>query len=542
LKIIDGLGPARKSRSFRPRFSGPRIAALKSLLRPASLVALLPAVAGSAAVIIARPATGGDLLWCMVGLSATAGLYSLLASYRLAVVKVRGERLDAECRDLARKCSLYLSRARAAEGNVESLALIREIHCTGNVTGRAERFRGILKVVAQTSEAVQAELFTPEGADALPAMSAALRRLADGELFVYFESPVVAGKVNAADLVCRKVEENVQGDRRLLRGEVLAGKKNVVGFATLRLTGQDRARRSGLTVRQLLEAQVRCLDLDPAGADQALEHRQVFRIHDQAGAALTISYPLMAEGVITGAMRLRLPSEALGRRELAEIEELLQETAGHVGLVVKKDEDVQRAKHDGLTGLLLKSEMFRDLREELSRSVAAGGKLSLLMIDIDHFKAVNDTHGHLTGDVILKGVAGCLASHIRSCDRAYRYGGEEMVVVLPGAEEGTAGRTAERLRRAVARLEMVSEVGKPVPVAISIGLADLNQGDLPAGGEELIGRADQALYFSKESGRNRTSVWRPAGPLALPRSRGRSTAPRSTGRRRKTASAGSTRS
>jgi diguanylate cyclase (GGDEF)-like protein len=535
---LRGARRSGKSRRIRPYLSGPRVAALKALLGAPLAVAVLPAAAGSAAILITGSSENVDLLWLMVGLCATGGLYSLLASYRAALARLRGEGLDAECRDLARKCSLYLARARAAEGNVESLALIREIHRTGNVTVRAERFRGILGVVAQTAEAVQAELFTPEGHDALPAMSAALRRLADGELFVYFETPMVAGRADSRDLKCRKVAENVRGDRRLLRGEVVLGKKDVVGFAELSLTGQPRSRRSGLTPRQLLEAQVRCLDLDPAGADQALEHRQVFRIHDQAGAALTVCYPLMAEGVITGAMRLLLPGTALERRELAEVEELLQETAGHVGLVVKKDEDRERAKHDGLTGLLLKSEMLRDLREELARELAAGGKLALLMMDIDHFKAVNDTHGHLTGDVVLKGVASCLASHIRSCDRAYRYGGEEVAVLLPGADEGAAGRTAERLRRAVSALELVSESGEPVPVRISVGLADIGKFEPPADVEELIGRADQALYFSKESGRNRTSVWRPAGAVALPKGR-TARRVRSTGRRRKTATAGS---
>jgi len=177
--------------------------------------------------------------------------------------------------------------------------------------------------------------------------------------------------------------------------------------------------------QDLLEAQVRSLNFSPAGADQALEHRQVFRIHDQAGAALTVSYPLMAEGAISGAMRLLLPADALARRELAEIEELLQETAEHVGLVVKKDEDVRQAKRDGLTGLLLKKELSRDLREEFGRTMASGGRMALLMMDIDHFKAVNDTHGHLTGDTVLKAVAACVSAQVRSCDRAYRYGGEE---------------------------------------------------------------------------------------------------------------------
>jgi diguanylate cyclase (GGDEF)-like protein len=367
-------------------------------------------------------------------------------------------------------------------------------------------------------------------------MSAALRRLADGEFFVYFERPAVAGRVEVSKLTCRKVGDNSRGGRRLLRGEVCAG-KDPVGFAELILTGQSGPRRGRPTPRQLLEAQVRALDLDPAGADGALEHRQVFRIHDQAGAQLSLSYPLMAEGVITGAMRLLLPAEALARRELDEIEELLQETAGHVGLVVKKDEDVRRAKRDGLTGLLLKKELLRDMREELSRALASGRGLALLMVDIDHFKAVNDTHGHLTGDAVLKCVAGCLVSQVRACDRAYRYGGEEMAVLLPAADEAAAGRTAERLRRAVAALELTSEAGQPVPVRISVGLAELGEGESAIDVQEMISRADQALYFSKESGRNRTSVWRPAGPVALPRGK---TARRTRGpdrRRRRPATA-----
>jgi len=530
-----------RSRRISLLLAGPRWAALKSLLGPAVLVALLPAGAGAAAVLIARPRADADLLWCMVALAAVTGLYALLCCYRAARARLRSESLDSECRDLAQKCSMYLARARAAEGNVESLALIREIHRTGNVSSRAERFRGLLAVVAQAAEAVQAELFTPEGHDAQPAMSAALRRFADGELYVYFEKPVVAGKADASELVCRKVTENSRGGRRLLRGGVYRG-KDAAGFAELSLRRQRRSKRGGPTAKQRLEAQVRRLDLDPAGVDQALEHRQVFRVHDQAGAALTVSYPLMAEGVITGAMRLLLPAEALARRELEEVEELLQETAGHVGLVVKKDEDVRRAKRDGLTGLLLKKELLRDLRGELGRALPAGGKLALLMVDIDHFKAVNDTHGHLTGDAVLKGVAGCLRAHIRSCDRAYRYGGEEMAVLLPSAEEGAAGRTAERLRRAVAGLEMFSEAGARVSVAVSIGLTDLTAVEPPADGEEMISRADQALYFSKESGRNRSSVWRPAGPLAFPRGGRSGRRPRSTGRGRRPVRPGSTRS
>jgi diguanylate cyclase (GGDEF)-like protein len=500
---------------------------------------LLPGSAGAAAVLIARPEHGTGMLWLMAGLAAAAGLWSLLASYREALARARARGLETECRDLAQRCSLYLARARAAEGNVESLALIREIHRTGNVADRAERFRGLLTVVARASDAAEAQIFVPEGTQALPALAAALRQLADGEFFVYLDKPVPAGGPDAVELVCRRVSEELRGERRLIRGEVCAG-EDARGFAELNLAGRERPRREGPTARQLLEAQLGAVDFEPSGAGEALEHRQVFRVHDQAGASLTVSYPLMAEGVITGAMRLRLPAETLGRRELAEIEEILQETAGHVGLVVKKEEDVERAKRDGLTGLLLKAEMFRDVREELAKTAGSRGRLALLMVDIDHFKRVNDTYGHPTGDTVLKAVAGCLAEHVRSCDRAYRYGGEEMTVLLPGADEAAAGRTAERLRRAVAALEPVAEDGRTVPVTISLGVTDLGTGAPPADVDELIARADQALYFSKQSGRDRTSVWRPAGPVALPRGR-TARAVRPAGGKRRPATAESSR-
>ncbi len=484
---------------------------------------MLPTAVAVAGILILKPSHNIEFFWYMAGLCACSGLYAMLCSFRISRERGRGKTLDSECRDLAQKCGLYLSRARAAEGNVESLALIREIHRTGNVTNRAARFRGIIAVVAQTAEAVKAELFTPEGINAYPALSAAMHRLSNGEFFVYFNRPCLATGLPEEGLGCRRVSDITSGNRRLLRGEITAG-KDTIGFAELVLIRNNGSRQGRPTAKQLLEAEIRGLDMDPAGAEQALEHRQVFRVHDQIDSSLTLSYPLMAEGSISGAMRLKLPAEAMANRELSKIEELLQETAGHVGLVIKKDEDVQKAKHDGLTGLLIKKEMLRDMREELSRS-ASGGKLAVLMMDIDHFKAVNDNHGHLTGDIILKAVAESISSHIRGCDRAYRYGGEEMSVLLPGADEAAAGRTAERLRRAIAKLDMVSEAGKPVPITVSIGIYDLTHGRHPSNSKEMISRADQALYFSKENGRNRCSVWRPAGALALPRGRGKSMRP-----------------
>jgi diguanylate cyclase (GGDEF)-like protein/PAS domain S-box-containing protein len=123
---------------------------------------------------------------------------------------------------------------------------------------------------------------------------------------------------------------------------------------------------------------------------------------------------------------------------------------------------------------------------------------SVLMIDIDHFKAVNDTYGHDGGDLVLCAVAAALAAHLRTMDLLARFGGEEFAVLMPGAALGAASRRAEALRAAIAELVVVLAPGVEGSVTISIGVAGHN-GSLP----EAIQRADVAMYEAKNTGRNR---------------------------------------
>ena len=175
-------------------------------------------------------------------------------------------------------------------------------------------------------------------------------------------------------------------------------------------------------------------------------------------------------------------------------------------MTLKREAAIERSFTDGPTELFTKEKFIADLREAFQ---AAGGQgaqpLSLLMLDIDHFKLVNDTHGHLTGDQILKGVASVLLRRIRSCDVAYRYGGEELAVLLPGADIAAAVATAERIRKTVHSTRFLSEKGTTVPVTLSAGVAQYEP-NLKSE-RELIERADQALYASKQNGRNRVTRW-----------------------------------
>ncbi|WP_246177774.1 GGDEF domain-containing protein [Pandoraea horticolens] len=164
---------------------------------------------------------------------------------------------------------------------------------------------------------------------------------------------------------------------------------------------------------------------------------------------------------------------------------------------------------DPLTGLSNRRYFDQRLREEVVRGARYGAPLACLLIDIDHFKRVNDSHGHATGDRALRAASVCMRAQLRVTDTLARYGGEEFAALLVQTEQSWAGTVAERVRRAVARLEVPDDDGAPVPLTISIGLASVDPRDshdpetLPM---RLLGAADAALYTAKRSGRDRVVV------------------------------------
>jgi diguanylate cyclase (GGDEF)-like protein len=162
-----------------------------------------------------------------------------------------------------------------------------------------------------------------------------------------------------------------------------------------------------------------------------------------------------------------------------------------------------RITYDQLTGLLTKESLYLALETELKRSHAYGLPLAVLMMDLDRFKSVNDTHGHLMGSHVLTEVGRLIRESIRGSDVAARYGGEEFVAYL--AESDTAGAVpaAERIRRSI-EANTFSTDGRSARVTISIGIAGFPEhgSDLKA----LVGSADRALYRAKESGRNRICI------------------------------------
>ena len=165
-----------------------------------------------------------------------------------------------------------------------------------------------------------------------------------------------------------------------------------------------------------------------------------------------------------------------------------------------------QARVDTKTGLLNSSTWEAEAEVEIARAVRTGSPLAIALVDIDHFKVVNDTYGHLVGDKALRAVTDALRSQLRVYDLAGRFGGEEFVVLLPNAREVDAITVAERLRAHIAAMSIPvgddAESGPCVKLTISVGVAALHGESREL--TDMLAAADSALYYAKETGRNKT--------------------------------------
>lgn len=173
-------------------------------------------------------------------------------------------------------------------------------------------------------------------------------------------------------------------------------------------------------------------------------------------------------------------------------------------LIATREELRFRATHDPLTGLGTRAVVLESLTREYSRQQREGGAFGVILLDIDHFKQINDRHGHLCGDSVLREIAVATKESLRPYDTVGRYGGEEFLAVVPNADAESSLRIAERIRRAIAS-RVVAISGEALHVTASFGVATSTAAE-PMVPNALLHAADEALYRAKRNGRDRCEV------------------------------------
>jgi diguanylate cyclase (GGDEF)-like protein len=184
-------------------------------------------------------------------------------------------------------------------------------------------------------------------------------------------------------------------------------------------------------------------------------------------------------------------------------QELIARTRTHVELKKAKEKLLRMAVTDELTGLFNRRYFMSRLNQEFERVKRYESIFTLIMLDIDYFKRVNDIYGHLAGDSVLRNCAEIMKTSLRLSDTLGRIGGEEFSILLPEAEIGYGIEIAERLRKKIGRSNLEFE-GKKLRVTVSAGISDSDSNDLTV--DAVLNRADMALYEAKEAGRNRVKA------------------------------------
>ncbi len=226
---------------------------------------------------------------------------------------------------------------------------------------------------------------------------------------------------------------------------------------------------------------------------------EAHRIHQQLGSAgkhqatYNLKIQNMSLGKLTFSRRTKFKEE-----ELAELEAFISCLVYPLRNALLYREALQNSLRDPLTQVGNRAAMELTLKRELKLAARTGDPFSLLLIDIDHFKHLNDTAGHAFGDSTLCQVTKTLSQALRQTDLVFRYGGEEFVVLLSNTEHSAALAVAERIRKFTEALTLEHQQ-TPIPVTVSIGVASIGEDD---NRDQLLQRADQALYTAKHNGRN----------------------------------------
>jgi diguanylate cyclase (GGDEF)-like protein len=421
-----------------------------------------------------------------------------------------------------RKLSLIVVIATAI------LLLMIGVACAAATLKRRRRLDarvvGPVEVLLEKVRAVGRGEFGPSPVLDAPAEILALRDgLADMSASLKLQQQAIAARAEDSAAVARRMTLVMEFAREVSDSLTLSNVLSAVTAAGRRLVESPRARvwlveddDRALTLRHdsitgdVVSAAAHEIGTGGLGR-AALDRRLTYAVGlatdppDASGKTMVAAVPLVKGTRLIGVLEIALPPEVL--RLTADTVDILVATAAQAAtaidaaLLYALSESLSRV--DALTGLANRRQLDQDLELEVERAGRYGRPMTFFMIDIDHFKRVNDTFGHSLGDTVLRDVADLMRREMRSSDTAYRYGGEEFAVLARDTDVSGGRAIAERIRRVIARRYAPGAEGD-ISITISVGLATFSlEVERPG---DLIDAADRALYAAKRAGRNRVRV------------------------------------
>ncbi len=437
-------------------------------------------------------------------LSIFTGLFSLFRQVRLLVEEKN--RLNSEVANLTSQSSFFHKQIPSMRHTIESLSAMREISRVINIHFEFEKIlEEVLAIISQLTGATRIDIFLAgisETDSAYPLKAHFSSRGAHGYYYVYFDN----------DPESMDLHELEFGDFRDYRGDYFSVVDTVFMDKGLYAGNAKIFTRSpGFDIdnqKLFLTKRTTSLEINKENIEKAIAVKNIIRV---SGPTLEFSAHLIAEQSVIGVLNMQLDLLKPGD-DPDSIENMLRELCKHISLAIKKSELYEKAVKDGMTNLYNKSHFMNQLSIAISEAQNNNEKYSLLLMDIDHFKNVNDTYGHLTGDIILIGVANILRRNLRENDMAFRYGGEELAILLGNTGIKMAGKIGNRIRKAVKEKTFIGEHKEDINITISIGATQFYPDVMNPDPESFISRADQALYRAKEGGRDKVvSARKPKG-------------------------------
>jgi diguanylate cyclase (GGDEF)-like protein len=324
-----------------------------------------------------------------------------------------------------------------------------------------------------------------------------------GCYYAYFDSEIILNNLEDDHIHQFKFRVDAPSEEDEHQG-ALRGDLNQMGRQVGRFDAPPYEGSAETALTQV-EKYVQNLDILTNGALNCWQSRG--GNHLNIGSHTFLNVPIFSQGTIIGVLQAEM-GEAAQERTMSEISKLqynLRDIARSIGQPLRKEQLYEQATKDALTGLYNKALYGQQLHDHFHRCLRYQRKLAYIFLDIDHFKNINDTYGHLTGDIALKSVSRILLDNIRQSDTAYRFGGEELCVLLPESSEEDGVEVAEKLRAIIESTEFPTDQDITIRFTASFGVACTT--DNMRRPEDLSSCADEAVYHAKRNGRNKVVAY-----------------------------------